>query len=273
MSEIKELAFRKGVSKPHFYKIEYFGRTSYLLGTYHWGVSMDEFPAEVRERAEAAEKLIVELKPTAYDLQQSERCESNMDDCLIRLNRNAAGRKMRKKYREALYPFLSEYALKRMKSYLDLDSAYLAWPALITEGGSMEMDLIRSAHNNGQDIIGLETIRERLNNIDRAIFNGQTRLRNTKLIDLAKDVYNGDLSWYEDKAQSLSDYRAGKIETEYLDMLSMTYRNEAWLSRLLEELKTSETYIAVGYLHLYGNKGLLKLLRERNLRIERVDFE
>ena len=62
-SEIKELAFTRGVKKPFFYKIEYFGKTSYLLGTMHWGVSIDELPPEVEERFNQADQLVLEIVP------------------------------------------------------------------------------------------------------------------------------------------------------------------------------------------------------------------
>ena len=273
MSEIKELAFRKGVSKPHFYKIEYFGKTSYLLGTYHWGVSLDEFPAEVRERAEAAETVIVEILGTNRQMGQNLWCESNMDECLIQVGQNAPGPLLKRKYRRAIEPFLSRRVTDKVKSFFEISFPSNAWPALISDGGSLDFNISVNAINSGKKVVALDnpSLRQRAQHHARSLRENFPTF--PKLHDLAKDAYEGDYSWFEKQAKELADYRAGKVFMDSETSYSIAYRNEAWVSKLLEELKSSESFVAVGIGHLYGNKGLLRLLRERNLRIERVDFE
>lgn len=270
VSEIKQMAFDKGVKKPHFYKIEYFGKTSYLLGTYHWGVSLDEFPNEIAEKAASAETLVIEILASPHELGDNLFCESDMDYCLIREAQKAPGSPLDRKYIKALKPFIKPKVARKMNSFFELSFPSNAWPALISEGGSLDFRLTLAAKRRRQRIVDLEDARIRNDADNYAKEMGERMASFPKLYDLAKDVYDGDLSWYENIARELADYRAGKIFMDSESSYSLAYRNEAWVPRLLEELKKGDAFIAVGIGHLYGNKGLIRLLKERNLRLELV---
>ena len=94
-----------------------------------------------------------------------------------------------------------------------------------------------------------------------------------KIYDIAKDASEGDYSWFEKQATELAAYRRGEVFMNSETSLSIAFRNEAWMSKLLEELRRGDAFVAVGFGHLYGNKGLIRLLNERNLRVERVEFK
>jgi uncharacterized protein YbaP (TraB family) len=47
-------------------------------------------------------------------------------------------------------------------------------------------------------------------------------------------------------------------------------RNKAWSEKLPAIMKTAPTFIAVGALHLPGDKGLLNLLKKQGYTVEPV---
>jgi uncharacterized protein YbaP (TraB family) len=47
-------------------------------------------------------------------------------------------------------------------------------------------------------------------------------------------------------------------------------RNEAWCERLVKWLGDGRMFVAAGTFHMFGERGLVALLRERGYRVERV---
>ena len=47
-------------------------------------------------------------------------------------------------------------------------------------------------------------------------------------------------------------------------------RNEAWVERLVRWLRDGRMFVAAGTFHMFGDRGLVTLLRQRGYQVERV---
>jgi uncharacterized protein YbaP (TraB family) len=66
--------------------------------------------------------------------------------------------------------------------------------------------------------------------------------------------------------------RLSDILHEIMDDLIIG-RNEAWVQKLVPELENTPSFVAVGALHLPGEKGVLQLLHEQGFSIQRLPLE
>lgn len=68
----------------------------------------------------------------------------------------------------------------------------------------------------------------------------------------------------------IKEYRSG-LEPIQTDSDPMTAdRNLFWLPKILQEVQIGNAFIAVGYAHLYGSKGLIQLLRVNGYKVIRT---
>ena len=65
------------------------------------------------------------------------------------------------------------------------------------------------------------------------------------------------------------DYRKGEIPDEsILNSPIVAYRNQVWMSSILQEVEKGKAFIAVGQAHLYGKKGILTMLTENGYNVK-----
>lgn len=250
-----------------FWAIESGGEaTGYLLGTIH---SEDprvlEFTDQFIAALSGSDRFAMELVPNLPTLAR----------LATRMNL-AAGEELSSiigaERFEAVATALATHGIPRA-----MVSRMKPWAAMITlsvpapeTGFFMDFSLSLRASGNGLEVIGLETLDEQLSFLENMPLEHQL-----DMLDQAVQEYSqlgeihaqmvetylaGDLaalqSYTEDQLSELGD--AG----EYFISAGIEARNRRMIGRLVEALGSGTVFAAVGALHLPGEQGLIKLLRQ-----------
>lgn len=134
-----------------------------------------------------------------------------------------------------------------------------------------EMELVKYAKKNKMSTEGLETMEYQLSLVDSISLHDQLELfldiESIKEYEALLDIYlKQDLEkMYE---YSVTDYDS-EMEKAFMDDF-VDKRNENWALLLPEIISNNPSFIAVGALHLPGEKGVLKLLENQGYKITPV---
>jgi len=135
------------------------------------------------------------------------------------------------------------------------------------------------ATEKGKKVVGLETVDQQ---IQFLFGNGSLERQADVLIET---IQHKD-STINDMLQLNRLYKAGKLEElvnlakgkgNVTDMTVDEYarlvdeRNADWLTKLPQNMKESSCFVAVGALHLGGEKGLIKLLQKAGFKVNAVE--
>ena len=157
-------------------------------------------------------------------------------------------------------------------------AAYLTMSYPADMGVILDQRLLRLALEAGLETMGLESVLEQGSLLNGFSLDDQVRLltdavchREILVRDFAKIISlytQGDLAGLSAYGQrySFSDNTLYETLTERL----LTSRNRLMVERMQAALKTGNAFIAVGALHLPGEKGVLALLERRGFEITRV---
>ena len=145
-----------------------------------------------------------------------------------------------------------------------------------TPPGSYEVEFMKIAKEQNEEVQGLETIEYQMGVFDSIPYKDQ-------LDDLVKMAIEGleesksefikisELHSNEDiegllKIMSESDDMTAKFKDELLDR-----RNQNWIPVIQEMSKQMPTFFGVGAMHLPGETGVIKLLRKKGYTVEAVN--
>jgi uncharacterized protein YbaP (TraB family) len=190
------------------------------------------------------------------------------------------------KLRHSLGEVRFEQVMQALSSYkvpLQWKTKMKVWAAMMTlsvpapQGGLfMDMSISLRAEGAGLEVVGLETMEQQLSFLEDMPMAYQLDLLDRALEDYLQvdvthrqmvDLYlKGELSplWrlLEDQFEPLDpgirDYFVGR---------GINHRNRRIISKLLPSLNQSSVFVAVGALHLYGQQGMLALLREQGFTL------
>ena len=141
---------------------------------------------------------------------------------------------------------------------------------------SVEMELVKVAKEQKEEVKGLETIEYQMTVFDQIPYEDQIQelLRSSKdnlahdkaVITTMLEVYKSeDISrmlemMSEDETSILSKYQSIMLDT----------RNKNWISGITKFSKEQPTFFGVGAGHLAGDNGVIKLLRKLGYRVTAV---
>lgn len=147
-----------------------------------------------------------------------------------------------------------------------------------TPAGSLIMDnyFQQRARKEHKEVIGLETLEDQMN----ALFTQFTISRQTELL---KDFVMNKEKSISDLAKMSKLYREQRLDELEKLMYDETYtpqeieillykRNEKWAEQLPMIMMRAPTFIAVGALHLAGERGLVNLLRRKGYTVTAYKF-
>jgi uncharacterized protein YbaP (TraB family) len=162
------------------------------------------------------------------------------------------------------------------------------WAAMMTvsipppeNGLFMDLSLALQAAGNGLKVVGLETLDEQL-----AFLENMPEAQQLELLDQALDEFDqlpelfaklidaylqSDLEALEAESNSQFEDLPDEIEAYFFSQ-GIDARNLRMRDRLLEQIAESTVFAAVGALHLPGEQGLIKLLREAGYSVEPAPF-
>lgn len=138
-----------------------------------------------------------------------------------------------------------------------------------------ETEFTKLAQKHGLEVLGLETIDDQINAIDKEPLDSQ-------LHSLVKMVQNFD-SVKQVMAKLMEVYKLRDIDSVYRFMQTagmdedftttmITRRNEKWIPLMQKAMADQPVFFAVGAGHLGGTEGVISLLRKQGYRLTPVKF-
>ena len=144
-------------------------------------------------------------------------------------------------------------------------------------GFFMDLSLSLRAAGAGLKVVGLETLEEQLSFLENMPLDQQLELLDQALAEFDRvrevhdqmvDVYlEGDVAVLEKLAEEQMSTLAPAARDYFIEQ-GIDARNERMLETLLPFLGEDQVFVAVGALHLPGEKGLVKLLRKNGYVLE-----
>ena len=265
-----------GQSRGLLWKIEgASSRPSYLLGTMH---SEDprvvKLAPAVKTIFDRADSFSAELDMNMENLLQSSQRMFYTDDTTLKSLIDA------RLYQDSV-TLLAKYGIpemlvERMKPWAVATT--LSMPKTET-GQFLDLVLFRQAQATGKKVYGLETIDEQL-----AVFENMPLKQQINMLrDAVRDYDAGQVMLAEllelyiqrdlEGVRELSERYMDKGDDSvaaYFQKTIIDDRNLRMLQRMQARLKEGNAFIAVGALHLTGEKGLLHLLEKQGLKVSPV---
>lgn len=174
-------------------------------------------------------------------------------------------------------------ALAGYKVPADWVARMKVWAAMMTlsvpppeTGFFMDFSLSLRAAGAGMQVVGLETLEQQLSFLENMPMEQQIELLDHALEDFSQvaDVHrqmiesylSGDLNVLQKEAE-LQMSRLDPASRQYFMEQGIDQRNLRMMEALKPHLGDGTVFIAVGALHLPGDKGLISLLREQGLDV------
>jgi uncharacterized protein YbaP (TraB family) len=248
---------------------------SYIFGTIHL-ICPDKFfvPKGTEEKFKIAQQVFLEI-----DMDDPQMMSKTQ-----KLMMSADGKKLKDIMNESDYQVFSEYFKKT--SGMDVAMFGPAKPmvymsfALMKSAGcpmpkSYEEYFVKEAKTEKKEVFGLETIEDQVAVMDKATTEQQVGW----LMDAVKETENGNAIYdqmidlykkqdIEALTKMISEQMVGMkgMQDEMLDK-----RNQNWIPVIEKNIKQKSTFFAVGAGHLGGEKGILKLLKQKGYILKSLE--
>jgi len=169
---------------------------------------------------------------------------------------------------------LPEEAVAVMKPW----AAFLIMNYPPNMGTVLDLELLRIAQNNGNEIYGLETLEEQGDVLNGMDYEAQIRLLTDSVCHyniVIEDFEKMKIFYRNRDLQGLFAYSNrysisnDAVYEELLEKL-LTKRNYIMAERMQPMLKDGNAFIAIGAMHLPGDEGVLHLLMQRHYDISLV---
>lgn len=247
----------------------------HLFGTIHASdAAVSKLVPEARPFLEQAEIFVMEVVPEAGAALGSMQAMIRTDG---RTLEDAVGVDLYRRTVQAIARRgLPESEIRDFKVWAVM--ALLSLPPA-KEGEILDLQLYQVSRQLGKQIKGLETIREQLDSFDRLSESDQIRLLQDTL-DIQSDLpeifqhllttyldqdLDGLMRLSDDFLKSEDDGVALRFQEQVVHR-----RNRLMAERIEPMLAEGGAFVAVGALHLPGDKGVLALLAAKGYRVERV---
>jgi len=179
-------------------------------------------------------------------------------------------------------------ALSAYKVPTEFIASMKPWAAMMTlstpppeTGFFMDLSLSLRASGNGLKVIGLETLEQQLSFLEEMPMSMQLNLLDQAIAESGRvrEAQDRMITAYLKnnlvQLQTLSDdefQAVGTAARDYFFESGIKARNHRMLTSLLPQLENNRVFVAVGALHLPGDHGLIKLLRQNDYELKPLDM-
>ena len=179
-------------------------------------------------------------------------------------------------------------ALSVYKVPKDFINRMKPWAAMMTlstpppeTGFFMDLSLSLRASGNGLTVVGLETLEQQLSFLENMPMPMQLALLDQAIaeFDEVRETHDQMVNTYLlnnlVELQKVTDEQLEAVGDDagaYFIESGINARNLRMVERLSSELENNTVFVAVGALHLPGEKGLLSLLRKRGFKLSPLDM-
>ena len=261
-----------------FWSIKKDGQAAgYLLGTIH---SEDprvlDFPEDFIARLRANRVFAMELVP---DLTTLARLSEYVNYPPGQTLESVIGSRRFKSLETALSTYnVPPEQINRMKPWAAMMT--LSTPPPET-GFFMDLSLSLRASGSGLKVVGLETLDQQLSFLENMPVSMQLSLLDKAIegFEQVTDAHDQMVNAYLEndlvELQVISDQQmqeVGEEASNYFIVLGIHARNLRMAETLLPQLEVNSVFVAVGALHLPGEKGLLNILRQQGFELSPLDM-
>ncbi|MCH8262248.1 MAG: TraB/GumN family protein [Proteobacteria bacterium] len=251
------------------------GKSNYLFGTIHsQDRAVTQFPPGVRLALAQSHSLIIE------SILNEESSKIFLDSIFFPEQED---QKLSDLIEAPIYQYLEE-SLPDYGVPLEKLPKLKPWAAFTLMGrpkpvnaATLDMVLIQTARSLNKPIISLETMEELLEPMENLSINDQITILNDTVCNHKQIIRN---SWELVQlylARDLAGMMAFSDQPHFDEGVFNRYiqgilykRNERMLERIIPYLNDGSAFIAVGALHLAGENGLLRVLKNKNYHVTRV---
>ncbi|MBC3539424.1 TraB/GumN family protein [Rufibacter sediminis] len=246
-------------------------KTSYLYGTFHL-VPKDQFalPSKVKQKLVKSQTVIFEVDLDSPKL-------SRLLSKTMRMNQPLESLMTAQEY-NLLANFVEDSLERNMQQYRFIKPGFLGqlllYPKLLGYSPeSYDLALLDMAKKWHKSIYVLETPEEQVALFDQSTLEVQTSqlLNNVKQFDKQRKLMKNLLSLYQQEdLDGLYSLITSQEDAKGSNNLLLDERNHKWLAPMVDMMKKSPSFVAVGAAHLAGEEGLIQLLRAQGYKVEPV---
>lgn len=245
-------------------------KPSYLFGTIHLTCNAS-FDDDVKQALDNTSQIVLEIDMDDPALQQK-----MMGDMMMK-----GGKTIKEFITDEEYKILDTFftetlgmSIKMMQNIKPFFLSTMLYPKMLDcPMQSYELELVKIAQQQDEEVKGLETVEEQLHVFDTIPYEEQLNdLLKTVKDNLAYDKGNFKkmLEVYEseDITQLLKMIVEDKNYSfaKYQDIF-LYNRNKNWISKITTYAKETPTFFAVGAGHLAGEEGVIQLLRQSGFTV------
>jgi len=141
---------------------------------------------------------------------------------------------------------------------------------------SFENELMKIAHEQEEEVLGLETVEEQMAVFDQIPYKDQAQdlLRSAKdNMSFDKAAFQKMMELYVEKdiegLAKLMEEDVNLTTTKHKDVM-LDNRNKNWIAKIEDFAKQQPTFFGVGAGHLPGENGVIKLLQEKGYTVKPI---
>lgn len=141
---------------------------------------------------------------------------------------------------------------------------------------SFENELMKIAHEQEEEVLGLETVEEQMAVFDQIPYKDQAQdlLRSAKdNMSFDKAAFQKMMELYVEKdiegLAKLMEEDVNLTNTKHKDVI-LDNRNKNWIAKMEDFAKQQPTFFGVGAGHLPGENGVIKLLQEKGYTVKPI---
>jgi uncharacterized protein len=142
---------------------------------------------------------------------------------------------------------------------------------------SYDLEIMGIAAENEIPLIGLETLEQQLGFFDEIPSEAMANMVVESIENFEKDKKSTTkmMKAYEEQKVNKLIPMIKKQSPEFMefDDVFLYDRNERWVPKIIKEIKDKKCFIAVGAAHLFGDGGLIELLRKEGYALNAVSTE
>jgi uncharacterized protein YbaP (TraB family) len=138
-----------------------------------------------------------------------------------------------------------------------------------------ETELMHLAQKKQIEVLGLETIEQQLNLLNKEPIDSQLAAMHKMVnnFDSSKQVMSEMIQVYLKKdVNALYQYMKEKGVNDNFESNMLIKRNKNWIPKMKTAMKESPSFFAVGAGHLGGKSGVLALLRKKGYQLEPINY-
>lgn len=249
-------------------------KTSYLFGTMHLiNETYFHLSDALKNRIIQSESIIMELNGMpnplkAFELMSLEK--GHLSDHFSKEQFIIILQFMEKEFNLSPQDFDQFYG--KMKPFVLLQA--IAQTYFEPSARSYDLEIMGLAHANTVPLIGLETIEEQLGFFEQISQEEMAEMVIAGLTDFEQEKKN--------TLQLMKVYAKQKVakliplikkqSPEFMEFsaLFLTDRNKRWIPKLVEEMEIHHCFTAVGAAHLFGEDGIIELLKAKGYKLTAI---